>query len=234
MINIFALAGVTVTREQVVCWLKKDEDERFVVCTDEWSSAFLNGFIIEKRGKKEGALPVIDKRLTNNMILTKLKIALSLQAEDIIELLEKVNFSLSKHELSAFARKLDHKHYRECKDQVIRKFLEGIDKKFHVKRETYTAPVNKLDASKNKAESGKSAKGASKNSNSFDKQSAHKSTYKGKSDNNKSQSKVSKEQQAPQAWVNGAKPNASKIYVNPNIAPKEKPVTERKVLKLKN
>ena len=87
-------------------------------------------------GKKEGPNPIAEKRLSNNIILTKLKIALNLKAEELIELLETVDFRLNKPELSAFSRKTDHKHYRECKDQVLRNLLQAIDKKYHVARTT--------------------------------------------------------------------------------------------------
>ncbi|MCK5433009.1 MAG: DUF1456 family protein, partial [Gammaproteobacteria bacterium] len=33
-------------------------------------------------------------------------------------------------ELSAFFRKPGHKHYRNCQDQVLRKFLKGLQLKY--------------------------------------------------------------------------------------------------------
>ena len=56
----------------------------------------------------------------------KLKIALNMKADDVLEIMRLANFSLSKHELSAFFRKPDHKHYRKCQDQVLRYFLQGL------------------------------------------------------------------------------------------------------------
>jgi len=134
MIALFALADEVVTREQVSQWLKKDSDSDYVKCSDTQLAIFLNGFINENRGKKSGPQIAPEKRLTNNIILTKLKIALNLQADDIINLLNSVDFRLNKPELSAFSRKADHKNYRECKDQVIRNLLQAIDKKYHVAR----------------------------------------------------------------------------------------------------
>jgi uncharacterized protein YehS (DUF1456 family) len=63
------------------------------------------------------------------MVFMKLKIALNLKAEDVLEILELSSFKLSKHELSAFYRKPGHKHYRACKDQVLRNFLQGLQQK---------------------------------------------------------------------------------------------------------
>jgi uncharacterized protein YehS (DUF1456 family) len=134
VIAIFAAGDLTVTREQTSNWLKQDDDPAYVNCPDTTFAAFLNGFINERRGKKEGEPAKAEKRLNNNIILIKLKIAFNLKAEDIIEILALANFRLNKPELSAFSRKPDHKNYRECKDQVLRNLLQGIDKKFHVQR----------------------------------------------------------------------------------------------------
>ena len=130
MINIFLSAGKTVTREQISNWLKKDDHADYINCSDVALATFLNGFINEKRGKKQGEQPTPEKKLTNNLILTKLKIALNLKAEDIINIMDLASFTISKPELSALFRKPGHKHYRECKDQFMRNFLHGIQIKY--------------------------------------------------------------------------------------------------------
>ena len=126
MVEIFALAGQEVTREQVGAWLKKDDDPAFQLCRDVELASFLNGLIIERRGKKEGVQPEPEQRLSNNIIFRKLKIALDLQAEDVIEILALAEVQISKHELSAFFRKPGHKNYRTCQDQILRNFLNGM------------------------------------------------------------------------------------------------------------
>ena len=130
MIAIFGKADHEVTRGQVSDWLKKDDDPAYQECSDTELASFLNGLINDKRGKKEGAQPKPEARLNNNIIFMKLKIALNLKAEDVLELLELAEFRLSKHELSAFFRKPGHKHYRECKDQILRNFLQGMQLKY--------------------------------------------------------------------------------------------------------
>jgi len=129
MIKLFAEADCKVSREEISDWLKKDDDENYKACNDVTLATFLNGFINSKRGKREGTQPEPEKKLNNNIILRKLKIALNMKDDDVIEVLKLANFRLSKHELSAFFRKPDHKHYRECKDQVLRNFLQGLQKK---------------------------------------------------------------------------------------------------------
>ncbi|MBU2895906.1 DUF1456 family protein [Vibrio hepatarius] len=126
MTEIFSLADFKVTGEQVTSWLKKEEDESFVKLSDTELAIFLNGLINFKRGKREGEQPKPEEKLSNNIVFQKLRIALNLKAEDILEILKLVDFRLSKHELSAFFRKPENKHYRECKDQVLRNFLLGL------------------------------------------------------------------------------------------------------------
>ena len=130
MIAIFALADNKVTREQISDWLKKEEDEASQSLSDIHLAIFLNGLINDKRGKKEGPQHEPEKRLTNNLIFMKLKIALNLQAEDVLKIMDMAGFQMSKHELSAFFRKPGHKHYRECKDQILRNFLKGLQLKY--------------------------------------------------------------------------------------------------------
>ena len=129
MIAIFRQADHEVTREEISDWLKKDDDPAFKDCSDTRMAIFLNGFINKRRGKREGAQPKPETRLNNNIIFTKLKIALNLKAEETIELLALAGFHIGKHELSAFFRRPDHKHYRECKDQILRNFLKGVQLK---------------------------------------------------------------------------------------------------------
>jgi len=130
MIAVFGLAGLQVTREEISDWLKKDDDPAFQNCSDTQLAVFLNGLINDKRGKKEGPQPDPEKRLTNNIIFMKLKIALNLKAEDVLEIMDLADLRISKHELSAFFRRPDHKHYRECKDQILRNFLKGMQLKY--------------------------------------------------------------------------------------------------------
>jgi len=126
MLAVFEEADLKVSRSQLSNWLKKDDDPNYEECSDIMFASFLNGLINVIRGKKDGPQPEPETRLTNNIIFRKLKIAFDLQAEDILSILSSVDFRLSKHELSAFFRKTDNRHYRECKDQVLRNFLAGL------------------------------------------------------------------------------------------------------------
>lgn len=64
--------------------------------------------------------------MNNNDIFKKLRVALQLRDEQITEILQLVDFRISKAELGAFFRNEDHPNYMECGDQVLRNFLNGL------------------------------------------------------------------------------------------------------------
>lgn len=130
MIDTFALANVKVNRSQISNWLKKDIDPYYVEMPDFELAAFLNGFITDKRGKKEGPQAIPENELNNNLILRKIRIALNLKDTDILDLLAMADLKISKHELSAFFRKPNQSQYRNCKDQVLRNLLRGMQMKY--------------------------------------------------------------------------------------------------------
>jgi uncharacterized protein YehS (DUF1456 family) len=133
MIALFALADQEVTRSEVSNWMKKDDDPDFKELYDKELALFLNGFIIENRGKKDGQTPVAEKSLNNNLIFRKLKIALNLQDNDILDILELADMRFSKHELSALFRNPNQSQFRPCKDQVLRNFIHGLQLKYRDK-----------------------------------------------------------------------------------------------------
>ena len=128
VIEIFSFADKTVEKGQVEQWLKSEDHKDFLPCDDLTLATFLNGLIIDMRGRKEGPQPEPEKQLNNNIILRKIKIAFDLKNEDMLAILDKARFKVSKHEITAFFRKVGHKHYRQCQDQVLRYFLSGLQK----------------------------------------------------------------------------------------------------------
>lgn len=129
--ELFALGEMPAKRTEINGWLRKEEDPEYVFIPDKYLAAFLNGFITHKRGKREGEVPPPEVELSNNNIFRKLKIALNLKDDDIIEILELVDMKVSRHELSAFFRNPSQKQYRPCKDQILRNFLHGLQLKYH-------------------------------------------------------------------------------------------------------
>jgi uncharacterized protein YehS (DUF1456 family) len=129
LMDIFKLVGCVVNRTQIIRWLNKEDHEDYLVMKDEELATFLNGFIVLKRGKKEGPQPQPEKQLSNNMIFRKMRIALNLIDEDIIQILASVEMRMSKHELSALFRNPNQRQYVECNNQVLRNFFQGLEVK---------------------------------------------------------------------------------------------------------
>lgn len=130
MMGIFKSVDFDVERATLCDWLKKEDDPLQKKMTDNELAIFLNGLIVEKRGKKEGPQPEAEAHLNNNIILRKLKIAFDLKADDTLELFASKDIIISKHELSAFFRKPDHKSYRPCLDQYLRSFMNALQTKY--------------------------------------------------------------------------------------------------------
>lgn len=125
---MFKLGGYEASKEELLTWLAREEDSHFVLCKDEMMARFLNGLIIKNRGPKGDGIPEPETVLSNNIILRKLKIALELQSDDLIEMLKLNHYTISKHELSALFRRPDHKNYRRCLDQLMRNILDAMEK----------------------------------------------------------------------------------------------------------
>ncbi|MFD0767819.1 DUF1456 family protein [Bacillus sp. CGMCC 1.60114] len=152
MVEIFKLGGIEVTKEEVVDMLTKVkkspqheaenadvvEDDYVLTCDMMMLESFLNGFITLKRGKQDTkpgqpagqAMPLQSNESANNLLLKKMKIALSLTSEDVLDILEGVGVKVTKGELGALLRKKGHKNYKECGDRYARNFLKGLAVKY--------------------------------------------------------------------------------------------------------
>ncbi|MER2078600.1 DUF1456 family protein [Psychrobacillus psychrotolerans] len=148
MVEVFKLGGVEVTKEEVLKILTKAkeeseeeevvEDENHIKCNNKMLESFLNGLITHKRGKQDPKTeqpadkePVVQQKdHVNNMLLKKLKVALQLTTEDMLDVLHDGGIVVSKGELGAILRKPGHRNYKECGDNFARKFLKGLAVKY--------------------------------------------------------------------------------------------------------
>lgn len=136
LVRLWALAEAVATPEQIDAWVRKEDDAGFQRCPDIMLSLLLNGLIYDKRGKDESAPALaVERRMTNNMVLKKLRIAFSLKTDDILAILTEQQFRVSMPEITAMMRAPDHKNYRECGDQFLRYFLRGLTVRFNGKPE---------------------------------------------------------------------------------------------------
>ena len=93
-------------------------------------------------------------KMTNNDILKKLRVALMLRDDQIVEILELVDFRISKSELGAFFRAEDHENYMECGDQVLRNFLNALVLHLRGTKENPKNPSDVLNKNKKEVNSG--------------------------------------------------------------------------------
>jgi uncharacterized protein YehS (DUF1456 family) len=127
LVDIFRLGSCEVSRADVVAFLKKDDEDGYQPCGDKAMAQFLNGLVIYKRGKDDARPPQpVEVPVTNNAVLKKVRVAFELKDEDIIALVRKTGLMVSKGELSAFFRRPDHRNYRACGDQFLRRLFRGL------------------------------------------------------------------------------------------------------------
>jgi len=127
IVAILALTDTEVLPAQIATWVKKEDEEGFSNCPDIVMAQFLNGLIYFRRGKDESKpAPKIERKMSNNIVLKKLRIAFELKSDDVLEILTEQEFRISMPEITAMMRNPDHKNYRECGDQFLRYFLRGL------------------------------------------------------------------------------------------------------------
>ena len=130
-ITRLADADFPIEKAQIPALLKKDGEDGFVACSDRVLAHFLDGLVYHYRGRDE-SLPQrrVEDRITNNLVLKKLRVAFQLKDVDMHEIFESAGFPLSKPELTALFRQPGHKHFRLCGDQILRNFLKGLTLRF--------------------------------------------------------------------------------------------------------
>jgi uncharacterized protein YehS (DUF1456 family) len=116
--------------DEVMNWLKREDEPEYVEMTDSLLCRFLDGLIIVRRGPHpSGNVPQPLEFLSNNEVLKKLRIALELKEEDVLAVFKKAEFVVTKAELGSFFRKDGHRNYRKCPEQVLKKFIKGLSTK---------------------------------------------------------------------------------------------------------
>ncbi len=124
--SVFLLSQCVINEEQLANFFVEKDEPAYVEILDYELASFLNGLIIDQRGPSDGPQREAEPVLSNNAIFNKIKIALSLKADDVIAILELAELSLGKYELSAFFRNVNNKHYKDCSDLVLSAFLKGL------------------------------------------------------------------------------------------------------------
>lgn len=150
MVEIFKLGGIDLSKDEVLkvltktpesdeeeddsIWAEQENDD-YIRADDQLFESFLNGFIIFKRGRQEPKpgqpeIPELTNERSNNLLLKKVKIALQLNSEDMLEIWDLAGVTVTRGELGALLRKVGHKNYKECGDRYARNFLKGLAIKY--------------------------------------------------------------------------------------------------------
>lgn len=111
----------------VQAFLRREDDPEYIECSDAVLAHVLDGLVIHCRGRKDDLPPrPVEKRITNNLVLKKLRVAFELKDVDLHEVFAAAGFPVSRPELTALFRQPGHHNYRACGDQLLRNFLKGL------------------------------------------------------------------------------------------------------------
>jgi uncharacterized protein YehS (DUF1456 family) len=129
VIEVIRLADpeFAIEKEDVRAFLLKADEPGHVACSDGVMAHFLDGLVIHRRGR-DASLPPrpVEKRINNNVVLKKLRVAFQFTDVDMHQAFADAGFPISKPELSALFRQPGHKNFRLCGDQLLRNFLKGL------------------------------------------------------------------------------------------------------------
>jgi uncharacterized protein YehS (DUF1456 family) len=126
VLKSYKLVDKKITQEDVDDILRDPSDEKFILLSDEGFELFLNGFIVYKRGPSDKKAKKQKIHFSNNIILKKLKIALDLKDEDIIQIFANDGLEITKSQLTAYFRRDGHANYRKCSDSLLKRFIKGL------------------------------------------------------------------------------------------------------------
>lgn len=126
IMEIFASSNISMNAKQLSSYFRREDERGYEEMPAVTLDKFLDGLIVYTRGQRDETTAVTSIKLDNNMILKKMRIALQLCEQDMLDIFAAANFKISKAELSALFRKQGHKNYKECGDQILRNFLQGL------------------------------------------------------------------------------------------------------------
>ncbi len=127
IIEIFHLVDTNISDKRIQGYLKDKDNKDYLDCGAVALETFLDGLIIYKRGDSGKKKEQTKVKLTNNLILKKLRIAFDLKDADMFAIFESVDIQITKTELASLFRNENHKKFRYCPDSILELFLEGLE-----------------------------------------------------------------------------------------------------------
>ncbi|MDM8534749.1 DUF1456 family protein [Clostridiaceae bacterium HSG29] len=134
LVRIFKLDKIEISEAEAELLLRGENKKPLKY---EDLESFLNGLIVMFRGEKplkagqEKRQPTLveDDKSINNVVLKKMKIALSLSSEDMLDMFKSVKVEISKDKLTTLFRKESHKNYKYCRDVYVIGFLNAVSER---------------------------------------------------------------------------------------------------------
>jgi len=128
---IFRLENHPIEIDYISNMLLDDKKEDFISCSYNELGLFLDGLISSKRGASTSSRKDEIIELSNNVILKKIRVALELKSSELVILFALVDIELKVHEINSLFRKEGTKNYKSCSDELLYKFLEGLDEFYY-------------------------------------------------------------------------------------------------------
>jgi len=132
MIKAYALADYEMTEERLGHILKRRQDKDYEEATYEELGVFLDGLVLLKRGPSDKVANDDEAvALTNNLILKKVRVAMELKEAELVILFALGEATLTKRQIGSLFRKEGGKNFKECSDELLMAFLEGLDEFYY-------------------------------------------------------------------------------------------------------
>jgi len=132
MIKAYALADYEMTEERLANILKRRQDDGYEDATFEELGVFLDGLVLLKRGPSDKVANEDEAvALTNNLILKKVRVAMELKEPELVILFALAETTLTKRQIGSLFRKEGGKNFKECSDELLMAFLEGLDEFYY-------------------------------------------------------------------------------------------------------
>lgn len=132
MLEAYKLENYKMEASHLESLLKRRLANGFKLASYEELGVFLDGLVALKRGpspKKTNDDEAVE--LTNNLILKKLRIALELKEAETEIIFGLADVQLSKQQMASLFRKEGHKNFKECSDELLMAFLDGLDEFYY-------------------------------------------------------------------------------------------------------
>ncbi len=133
MLEAYKIEDYQMEASHLESLLKRRQDKEFKLASYEELGVFLDGLVTLKRGpspKKNNDDEAVE--LTNNLILKKLRIALELKESETEIIFGLADIELSKQQMASLFRKEGHKNFKECSDELLMAFLDGLDEFYYI------------------------------------------------------------------------------------------------------